>query len=237
MVTVPQHERDEFELRRLTKQLKLHNFFRTRKLTPDAFTQFLLKMYPMSFQRGQNVCEIGDEGDSFYFILKGVTEVRIPDFLHNKQYNSVNRQLPELKKQISDLSKQTKKVEAIMARQIMELIGNTLQKKQELFFMPDIKEKVRINFKKSRVKFTQLSTKLSQLESEYKSLLKRKNFELMIPVAHLGPGKWFGELALRVDEKKTFKRNATVVCMEDCLFACLAKADYQQIVGDMDRQH
>jgi len=51
----------------------------------------------------------------------------------------------------------------------------------------------------------------------------------MIPVGHYGPGKDFGELALKIDQsnpKKLIPRAATVKCMTDCKFATMSKKDY-----------
>jgi len=51
----------------------------------------------------------------------------------------------------------------------------------------------------------------------------------MIPVVHFGPGKDFGELALKSDPdnpKKTIPRAATAKCMTDCKFATMSKKDY-----------
>jgi hypothetical protein len=56
-----------------------------------------------------------------------------------------------------------------------------------------------------------------------------KNEELMIPVLHLGSGKDFGDLALKVDPSNPTRivpRAATVKCMTNCKFATMSKKDY-----------
>ena len=58
----------------------------------------------------------------------------------------------------------------------------------------------------------------------------RKNYELMVPILLLGPGKSFGELAIQKDNFKSTGRDktrlATVLCRTDCKFAVMNKADY-----------
>lgn len=61
--------------------------------------------------------------------------------------------------------------------------------------------------------------------------------ELMLPVAQLGVGKYFGELALQHNKenpKKNVPRAATIRCTTQCRFATMSKADYQQILAKID---
>jgi hypothetical protein len=67
------------------------------------------------------------------------------------------------------------------------------------------------------------------VEQELNSLEEVKRFELMIPYSHLGPGKYFGELALQENlenPSKLITRAATVCCIDNCSFATLNKKDY-----------
>jgi|LakMenE18May11ns_1017448.scaffolds.fasta_scaffold9488164_1 CRP-like cAMP-binding protein len=62
----------------------------------------------------------------------------------------------------------------------------------------------------------------------------------MIPVLHLGSGKDFGELALKIDKTNPTKiaaRAATVVCLTDCKFATMRKQDYQSILDKIDQKN
>ena len=66
-----------------------------------------------------------------------------------------------------------------------------------------------------------------------------KYFELMIPVSLLGIGKCFGELALEFDPKnptKKIKRQASILCTEDCQFAIISKKDYISIFQILDQR-
>ena len=68
------------------------------------------------------------------------------------------------------------------------------------------------------------------LQEEIDTLCKIKNYELMIPVNIYGPGKAFGELALTKDinaPNRVLPRAASIVCLTDCKFAIMNKADYQ----------
>jgi len=59
----------------------------------------------------------------------------------------------------------------------------------------------------------------------------------MIPIVHLGEGKDFGELALKIDPShpnKIIPRAATVKCITDCKFATMSKKDYQGILNKID---
>lgn len=51
----------------------------------------------------------------------------------------------------------------------------------------------------------------------------------MIPIALLGRGMHFGDSALRINKEhpdKLVKRNATIRCEDDCIFATMGKRDY-----------
>jgi hypothetical protein len=51
----------------------------------------------------------------------------------------------------------------------------------------------------------------------------------MIPVVHLGSGKYFGELAISINKEnpnKVITRAATVECLTNCYFGTLCKSDY-----------
>jgi hypothetical protein len=57
---------------------------------------------------------------------------------------------------------------------------------------------------------------------------------MLVPVAHLGQGMHFGELALNVyQDNPNFKltRGATVKCLTKCSFATMSKLDYQAILN------
>lgn len=66
-----------------------------------------------------------------------------------------------------------------------------------------------------------------------------KNYELMVPVLLLGPGKSFGELGVQKDKAKNPRektRVATVLCRTDCKFAVMNKADYQSVLNNLDQR-
>lgn len=66
----------------------------------------------------------------------------------------------------------------------------------------------------------------------------RKNYELMVPVLLLGPGKSFGELGVQKDKNQKITRDktriATVLCRTNCKFAVMSKADYQSVLGNLE---
>ena len=71
-----------------------------------------------------------------------------------------------------------------------------------------------------------------------KRYIWRKNYELMMPVLLLGPGKSFGELAMQKEKSKKIERDktrlATVLCRTDCKFAVMKKADYQNVLMNLE---
>ena len=61
----------------------------------------------------------------------------------------------------------------------------------------------------------------------------------MIPVVKLGAGKSFGELALTKDvddPNRILPRAASVLCSTECTFAVMNKADYQNVLENIDRK-
>ena len=77
------------------------------------------------------------------------------------------------------------------------------------------------------------------LKDDIDRLCKIKNYELMIPVNIYGPGKAFGELALIKDNlapNRVLPRAASIVCLTDCKFAVMTKADYQNVLSHIDRK-
>ena len=81
--------------------------------------------------------------------------------------------------------------------------------------------------------------KIRMLKDDIDRLCKIKNYELMIPVNIYGPGKAFGELALIKDNlapNRVLPRAASIVCLTDCKFAVMTKADYQNVLSHIDRK-
>ena len=81
--------------------------------------------------------------------------------------------------------------------------------------------------------------KIQSLGVEIDRLCKIKNYELMMPVNIYGQGKAFGELALTKDvnaPNRVLPRAATIVCLTDCKFAVMNKADYQNVLDHIDRK-
>ena len=67
------------------------------------------------------------------------------------------------------------------------------------------------------------------MANEIDKLCAIKNYELMVPVAIFGQGKTFGELALTKDvnaPNRILPRAASILCLTDCTFAVMNKADY-----------
>ena len=74
-----------------------------------------------------------------------------------------------------------------------------------------------------------LVKELNTLLEQEESLKYQKYYETMVPVSLLGMGKCFGELALVDDPTKRLqnnKRQASILCLEDCQFAIISKKDY-----------
>lgn len=62
----------------------------------------------------------------------------------------------------------------------------------------------------------------------------------MLPIMHIGTGKEFGELALKVDPafpNKIIQRAATVKCVTNCKFATMSKNDYQDLLHKIDEKN
>ena len=62
----------------------------------------------------------------------------------------------------------------------------------------------------------------------------------MIPQAHFGKGKYFGELALQDNKENPLlipKRAGTLQCMTECVFATMTKVEYQQALEYADLKY
>ena len=155
----------------------------------------------------------GEKGDQFYIIIRGVVSIQIPnssikDWIHHrKEYEK----LKEWKKFKYDPKVEKAREEYIKTYKIE---GN--------------KEANRVMVKNfdPRVHLFQFKDDVKKLED----LEKYRENKWFIEVAKLNSGKTFGELALINDKP----RAATIVCLQDCYFACLERSSYQKVLQKLD---
>jgi hypothetical protein len=78
LLNIPENERKEenlFELMRMTARLKI---FESLKMT-DMHKEICRKMFARTYNKDQIVFKQGDEGDAFYFVLRGCIDLFIYD--------------------------------------------------------------------------------------------------------------------------------------------------------------
>ena len=64
-------------------------------------------------------------------------------------------------------------------------------------------------------------------------IIETQNEANLVQVATITKGKSFGELALL----SRAKRAATIICMEDCVFAVMVKSDYEKMLGRVEQKY
>lgn len=182
-----------------------------------------------SIPEGNFVFEYGELGEEFFLILEGKVEIQIPDKENLGRYDQVR----------FELSTKLESVEAALLD--IQQFDEYSKKLEEKKAQGDAAEAANSLFKTDR-RYTRVivhdipkatmarEEKIRTLQEEIDTLCKIKNYELMIPVTIYGPGKAFGELALTKDinaPNRVLPRAASIVCLTDCKFAIMNKADYQ----------
>ena len=207
-------------------------------MNEEAMLEIVNALSLQTIPAGYFVFEYGSLGDQFFLILDGKVEIQIPYKQTIKRYEQVKFDLET-------------KIESVFSSltdiaQIEEYSKKCEEEKAEI----DAAEARKSVFRAER-RFTKLISmdipkatferqmKVFNLSNEIDRLCKIKNYELMIPVNIYGPGKAFGELALTKDinaPNRLIPRAASIVCLTDCTFAVMKKADYQQILDQIERK-
>ena len=178
---------------------------------------------------GYFVFEHGSLGDQFYLILDGQVEIQIPEKKTIKRYEQVkfdlDTKIEAVQNSMADIAQieeYSRKCEEEKAEQDEADARNSVFRAERRFT-----KLVTIDIPKT---IFQKKLRIHQLSNEIERLCKIKNYELMIPVNIYGPGKAFGELALTKDinaPNRLIPRAASIVCLTDCTFAVMKKAEYQ----------
>jgi hypothetical protein len=92
----PSKYRNDFQLKKIATVLKDARFFKQRQMAPHVIIEMLKKMQIFQHQAGQNVFEYGDEGDLFYFVIRGSVEILIPDETCKEESEKVKLLIDEL---------------------------------------------------------------------------------------------------------------------------------------------
>ena len=208
------------------------------------------------FKSGKMVFRFGDKGTKFYLILKGSISVMI--IKENKIRLNYYEYIVHLVKlyaigEVELMKKIIKANKNIFDINESEIIGFVERYNQKIEKETDLNKNYLFNFDEIDIKniteiLNDIYFEIEQVfndANEYINIIfpfniKEKDFEnfnekqLIIysyfEITKSYPGEFFGEIAL---EKKGVKRNATILCSEDCLFGTLSKDAYNNSLKEI----
>ena len=202
-------------------------FFKDRGLKQQAIADTLSLMTYKEVKQDDFVIEFGKTGDEFYLILEGECEVLVPSQDQMADYNQINFEMKVMHEQLTSMHEELNMM--LRYQRELEETKNAEDMKPEKLYRLQSRRMTQMIVKEIPESLQERSNECLEVIQAVKRYQWRKNYELMVPVVMLGPGKSFGELAMQKDKTKIaqdVKRKATVLCRTNCKFAVMKKDDY-----------
>ena len=146
------------------------------------------------------VIEYGTTGDEFYLILEGECEVLVPSQDQMTDFNQINFEMKVMHEQLKSMHEEL----TMMLSYQKELEENkkTEDMKPEKLYKLHTRRMTQMIKQEIPESIQERSSECLEVIQAVKRYQWRKNYELMVPVLLLGPGKSFGELAMQKDKSK-----------------------------------
>eukprot|EP00347_Sterkiella_histriomuscorum_P007045 403350459 len=181
-------------------------FFKEREIKQENYRLIVESLTYENHSVNTAICEQGEQGDKFYIIIDGTVGVRV----FNKEHEAKRKEIYLLK---NKMNKQRK-----VLTEMQSMAHEIESKGQEV--ASELMDKI-FNVKNE---LTKKEEALEVLEKEL-SFIPESN-ELM----KLTSGQSFGELALITSKP----RSANIICISDCHFAVMNKADYERVLQKIE---
>ncbi|CAI2383669.1 unnamed protein product [Moneuplotes crassus] len=224
----PASERSEQNIRDLREYFKENKFFKEQeKENGEAWSEMILKAIKyQKINKGKYVMRFGDFGTTYYIIVKGKVEIRVPNVVNMEfTFKELMIYIHKNHEFIIKNEKSNKLLEIIYV-----YFPECFKKSKKYAFIPSVAENILYGDfdKKALQKHNGVFPSFKEKDDEGKwvEISKPFTFNFLNPITTASNGAAFGELALLNDKP----RSATIITLEDTHFAILEKVDFKRVM-------